>query len=80
MLAALKIDGYNQGKCMIVTTELGQLATEYLDDRKQEFQNLEQTVKAELKIHQKSLDIVRTQAKQLHHNMRYLIRRDVGNQ
>lgn len=62
---------------MITTTELGQLATEYLDDRKQEFLGLERALKADLKTRLKSLEIVRHHAKHIHQNMRYLIRRDV---
>lgn len=63
---------------MITTTQLGQLATEYLDDLKQEFQSLEHAVKADLKTRLKSLEIVRDHAKNLHLNMRFLIRRDVS--
>ncbi|GJQ68187.1 hypothetical protein Trydic_g16830 [Trypoxylus dichotomus] len=43
-LNALQIDAGLQGKCMHRTVELGQLATEYLDDRKKEFKILEKVV------------------------------------
>lgn len=77
VLEALKQDGYNQGLCMVTATELGQLATEYLDDRKQEFKKLEKNVMKDLRARLKTLKAVRTEAEELNANMRYIIRRDV---
>lgn len=62
---------------MMRTTELGQLATEYLDDRKQEFKELERAVKRDMKARDSSLKVVRQEVNQLSTNMGLLIRRDV---
>lgn len=62
---------------MVRTTELGQLATEYLDDRKQEFKELERAVKRDMKAREQSLRIVRQEAGDLTNNMGLLIRHDV---
>ncbi|KAJ8951279.1 hypothetical protein NQ318_008182 [Aromia moschata] len=48
ILASIRNDGINQGKCMINATKLGQLGTEYLDDRKQEYELLEKIVKKDM--------------------------------
>lgn len=76
VLATLKLDSFLQSKCMMRTTELGQLATEYLDDRKQEFKELERAVKRDMKARDSSLKVVRQEVNQLSTNMGLLIRRD----
>ncbi|KAB0796263.1 hypothetical protein PPYR_10324 [Photinus pyralis] len=76
VLGTLKYDSFVQSKCMIRTTELGQLATEYLDDRKQEFKELERIVKRDMKAREQSLKIVRKEVADLTTNMGTLIRRD----
>ncbi|KAI4470333.1 coiled-coil domain-containing protein [Holotrichia oblita] len=48
VLNALKSDTRYQGRCMYNAIELGQLATEYLDDRKKEYKRLEAVVKVDL--------------------------------
>lgn len=67
-----------QGRCMFRATELGQLATEYLDDRKHEFEDLEKMVKGDLKDRLRSLAIARKHHNQLKKGLRFLIRRDVS--
>lgn len=62
---------------MIRTTELGQLAMEYLDDRRDEYKLLEANVKRDMKIRLNSLSIVQEQVQQMHGDMHLLIRRDV---
>lgn len=64
---------------MITTTELGQLATEYLDDRKQEFIKLEQDIKRDLIAQLESKETVKRQVDELNGQMRFLVRRDVSN-
>ncbi|KAF5280526.1 hypothetical protein FQR65_LT00277 [Abscondita terminalis] len=76
VLGTLKYDSYVQSKCMVRTTELGQLATEYLDDRKQEFNELEKVVKRDMKAREHSLRVVRKEVADLTNNMGLLIRRD----
>lgn len=63
---------------MVRATELGQLATEYLDDRKQEFQELEKSVKQDMKHRLNDLSFCGEQLEQLGNNMKHLIRRDVS--
>ncbi|KAK5642351.1 hypothetical protein RI129_008518 [Pyrocoelia pectoralis] len=62
VLGTLKYDSFVQSKCMVRTTELGQLATEYVDDRKQEFKELERVVKRDMKAREQSLKIVRKES------------------
>lgn len=62
---------------MYCTTELGQLATEYLDDRKEELKLLEQAIKSDMEDRRYSLKVVRSQVKKLAKNLRSLIRREV---
>lgn len=71
------MDALEQGKCLIRTTELGQLAMEYLDDRRDEYIVLESTVKHDMKLRLQSLIIVQEQVQQMHGAMHLLIRRDV---
>lgn len=68
-----------QGRCMYRTTELGQLATEYLDDRKDEFLTLEKQIKAEMKVREADLEKIRAKVSKLGNNLRTLIRREVYN-
>lgn len=77
MLTALQTDAFEQGKCLIRTTELGQLAMEYLDDRRDEYTFLENTVKRDVKLRLQSLSVVQEQVQQMHGDMHLLIRRDV---
>lgn len=77
VITALQNDGLEQGKCLIRTTELGQLAMEYLDDRRDEYNLLEINVKHDMKIRLESLGIAQERAQQIHKEMRLLIRRDV---
>lgn len=78
VLDALQQDAINQGKCMYHTTELGQLATEYLDDRKQEFAELEKAVKIDMKLRQKDLDDMHREVDSKNTEVKYLIRKDVS--
>lgn len=77
VLKALQQDGFAQGRCLIQTTELGQLAMEYLDDRREEYALLESSVKRDMKIRLESLSVVQEQVHQMHTAMHMLIRRDV---
>lgn len=76
VLEALRDDAKNQGMCMYNTTKLGQLATEYLDDRRQEFIELEVTIKQDLKIRKADLEQIRNQVESIDNSIRHLIRRD----
>lgn len=64
---------------MITTTELGQLATEYLDDRKQEFLKLEESIKKQLAMQEQSKQEVKRQVDDMSAQMHFFVRRDVSN-
>ena len=57
---------------------MGQLATEYLDDRKSEFMTLETCVKMDLKARNVELVIARESSIGLRKKIGVLIRRDVS--
>jgi len=76
ILEAIRNDGLNQGKCMINATKLGQLATEYLDDRRQEFAVLEKIIKRDLTARRIDLDNVRQRVDCFGTNINNLLRRD----
>lgn len=61
---------------MFRTTELGQLATEYLDDRKDEFNQLEAAIKMDMKMREVDMEKVRGEAENLETKLKFLIRRD----
>lgn len=71
------MDSKLQGKCMYRTVQLGQLATEYLDDRKTEFMQLEKAVKKDMKGREQELESIRQCVGGLNKKLRMLIRRDV---
>ncbi|XP_065161496.1 uncharacterized protein [Atheta coriaria] len=76
VLETLKEDAMAQGSCLIQSTTLGQLAVEYVDDRRTEFETLQTCVKEDMKIRVKNLAEVKTQIEETIKNMRGLIRRD----
>lgn len=63
---------------MINATTLGQLGTEYLDDRRQEFQLLESLVKKDMISRKKDLEMARKNVSSYGMNMKYVLRRDVS--
>ncbi|ERL88196.1 uncharacterized protein LOC109544771 [Dendroctonus ponderosae] len=76
ILEAIRNDGLSQGKCMINATKLGQLATEYLDDRRQEFQHLEKIIKHDLTSRKHDLESVSQRVQSFGANVKDLLRRD----
>ncbi|KAK9702346.1 hypothetical protein QE152_g30021 [Popillia japonica] len=76
VLNTLRLDSKLQGKCMFRTVQLGQLATEYLDDRKNEFMQLEKAVKKDMKGREQELETIRQCVGGLNKKLRMLIRRD----
>ncbi|XP_019867960.1 uncharacterized protein LOC109596812 [Aethina tumida] len=76
ILNTIEHDGLLQGKCMINATKLGQLATEYLDDRRQEFIKLEKQVKKDMQNRKKDLSIYTEEEMEFSNNIKYLLRRD----
>lgn len=78
ILVSIRNDGITQGKCMINATTLGQLGTEYLDDRRQEFQLLESLVKRDMISRKKDLETARKNVASFAMNMKHVLRRDVS--
>ncbi|CAH2035351.1 unnamed protein product, partial [Iphiclides podalirius] len=76
VLEALKLDCRAQGKCLMGATEMGQLAMEYLDDRKFEFNKLEKEIKANMKERERTLKIVRREVAYLTESFPDLIRKE----
>lgn len=76
ILVSIQNDGLSQGKCMINATKLGQLGTEYLDDRRQEFHLLEKVVKRDMISRKKDLTQVQHNVEHFAQNLRHLLRRD----
>ncbi|XP_032527151.1 uncharacterized protein LOC116777614 [Danaus plexippus] len=76
VLEALKLDCRAQGKCLMGATEMGQLAMEYLDDRKFEFSKLEKEIKANMKERERTLKLVRREVAYLTDSFPSLIRKE----
>ncbi|XP_047543815.1 uncharacterized protein LOC125075970 [Vanessa atalanta] len=76
VLEALKLDCRAQGKCLMGATEMGQLAMEYLDDRKFEFSKLEKEIKANMKERERTLKLVRREVAFLTDSFPNLIRKE----
>ncbi|XP_013144909.1 PREDICTED: uncharacterized protein LOC106108324 [Papilio polytes] len=76
VLEALKVDCRAQGKCLMGATEMGQLAMEYLDDRKYEFNKLEKEIKANMKERERTLKLVRREVTYLTESFPNLIRKE----
>ncbi|KAL1517596.1 hypothetical protein ABEB36_001337 [Hypothenemus hampei] len=76
ILTVIRNDGVAQGKCMINATKLGQLATEYLDDRKQDFEFLEKMIKKDLITRRHDLNNVHNYLYGFTSNIKNLLRRD----
>ncbi|XP_034839352.1 chromosome partition protein Smc isoform X2 [Maniola hyperantus] len=76
VLEALKLDCRAQGKCLMGATEMGQLAMEYLDDRKFEFNKLEKEIKLNMKERERTLKLVRREVAFLTDSFPNLIRKE----
>lgn len=76
VLAGLQTDGFNQGKCMYRVTEMGQLATEYLDDRKLEYTIIERDIAKDIRIREQSLKEVEQALNFINNDVKFLVRRD----
>lgn len=79
VLTALYIDGNQQGKCILKVTEMGQLGTEYLDDKRKEYTTLERMLKQMRKEQATTMKAMLHKIDQLHSNVKYLIRRYVSS-
>ncbi|GJQ68167.1 hypothetical protein Trydic_g16820 [Trypoxylus dichotomus] len=76
ILESLRGDRNKQGKCMLNTIILGQLATEYLFDRREEFQLLEKIVKRDMDEREKEFAEIAGEVKKCNQKLKFLIRRD----
>ncbi|KAH9637239.1 hypothetical protein HF086_006883 [Spodoptera exigua] len=76
VLEALKLDCRAQSKCLMGATEMGQLAMEYLDDRKYEYNKLEREIKANMKERERTLKLARREVTYLTDSFPNLIRKE----
>ncbi|XP_044758332.1 uncharacterized protein LOC123316355 [Coccinella septempunctata] len=76
ILATMKGDAEAQGACMINATKLGQLATEYLDDRRNEYKTLEKAVKRDMMARKQDLTMMQDKISNFATNIKQLLRRD----
>ncbi|KAL4717605.1 hypothetical protein ACJJTC_000754, partial [Scirpophaga incertulas] len=76
VLEALKLDCRAQGKCLMGATEMGQLAMEYLDDRKFEFNKLEKEIKTNMRERDRTLKLIRREVAYLTDSFPNLIRKE----
>lgn len=63
---------------MIQATYIGQIAMEYLDDRKAEYRELEEAVKRDMKTRLEDLNVVSKEMETIENNKKQLIRKDVS--
>ncbi|XP_057668165.1 uncharacterized protein LOC130901089 [Diorhabda carinulata] len=76
LLDTLKYDGLKQGNCMLSATKLGQQATEYLEDRKEEYKFLERIVRTEMLKRKNDLALVQQNVQNFTENLKNLMRTD----
>lgn len=79
ILVSVREDQISQGKCLLNATKMGQLGTEYLDDRRQEYQALEVVVKEDIVNRKKDLADVQKNVQNLANSLKLLLRRDVSD-
>lgn len=77
VIGTLEQDSRKQWNCMNQAVQLGQLATEYLDDRRDEFRLLENCVRREMNMRKQNLEEVRQRVKDIKTNLKALNRKEV---
>lgn len=77
-MSAIQEDFWYQCRCILNATKQGQLATEYKNDREQEYQDLEKAILLDMKTRKRDLEIIHQQTKMLQSNLKHLLRRDVS--
>nr|XP_022908856.1 uncharacterized protein LOC111420163 isoform X2 [Onthophagus taurus] len=76
ILYCLNQDARKQAKCMFDTIMLGQLAIEYLDDRREDFRELEAAVQCDMTLRKQTVKSTRQVVESLSKNIKFYIRRD----
>lgn len=76
VISTLKDDGYNQGKCIYKVIEMGQLATEYADNRKVEFKLMEMHVKKAIKEREKNIEDMQNKLLKVNEVLKRLVRQE----
>ncbi|KAH0815772.1 hypothetical protein GEV33_007019 [Tenebrio molitor] len=76
ILFTIQNDYWYQCRCVLNAAKQGQLATEYKNDREQEFEALEKAILQDMKTQKADLEEVREKAENLHSNLKHLLRRD----
>ncbi|KAJ3662859.1 hypothetical protein Zmor_007198 [Zophobas morio] len=76
ILATVTNDGYHQSKCFLGATKLGQLATEYLDDRRQEYDTLEKIILKDMGSRKTDIKVLHEQVNSTSDSIKLLLRKD----
>ncbi|KAF2879347.1 hypothetical protein ILUMI_26817 [Ignelater luminosus] len=76
VLNQLQLDSHSQSQFLYRVTEIGQLATEYTDDRKQELIELEAVVKRDMKSRISQIQVMEEQVQAIRLTLKQLIRRE----
>ncbi|KAJ3662855.1 hypothetical protein Zmor_007177 [Zophobas morio] len=75
ILATVTNDGYHQSKCFLGATKLGQLATEYLDDRRQEYDTLEKIILKDMGSRKTDIKVLHEQVNSTSDSIKLLLRK-----
>lgn len=77
IIATVQHDGYHQSKCFLAATMLGQIATENLDDRRQEYDRLEKIIIKDMATRKTDIRVLEQHVENAHAGIKQLIRKDV---
>jgi hypothetical protein len=77
IIATVRNDGFSQSRCFLGATKLGQLATEYLDDRRQEYYTLEKIIIKDLTTRKTDIRVLQEQVENAAASIKQLLRKDV---
>nr|XP_008190919.2 PREDICTED: uncharacterized protein LOC662435 [Tribolium castaneum] len=76
IIATVKYDGFSQSKCFLGATKLGQLATEYLDDRRQEYDTLEKIIIKDMTTRKTDIRVLQEHIDRATASIKLLLRKD----
>lgn len=79
ILLSLEEDRRSQAKCLYRTTQLGQLATEYLDDRIYDYKQLELAIHKSMQERLKNIKFIKQDIKDTTKCLKYLITNNTNN-
>ncbi|XP_044270461.1 hyaluronan-mediated motility receptor-like [Tribolium madens] len=76
IIATVRNDGFSQSKCFLGATKLGQLATEYLDDRRQEYDTLEKIIIKDMTTRKTDIRVLQEHVEHATASIKMLLRKD----